>query len=364
MMTAKWDRALSVRAATWTGAQWKGARWTDAQATTTRERSFEGLKLLALIVLTAGCAQGDQLAPVEDTAPSEDARILEAPATMSDGSAIPVHLTETIETSIRMVSDGAIGGISVDAQGNIYNTNFATSVWRTSPSGETTLLSDEFVAASGNFALPGGDLLQSDWRDNKIFRVRPDGTRAIFAQGGMDGPVGLVQRPGGDFIVAAHRGKQIVRVDADGGAAEVVLEDPRLTAPNGVTIDDDGNIYIADLKSPVVFKLTPAGGLVEHARLPGKGNAHNVVANGALYVNKIWDHVIYRVDLATGAYGIVTGNGRPGYDDGPTGSATIEEPNGIATNAARDVVYFNTHRGAMFGGYGLVIPRRLVIDGP
>ena len=84
-------------------------------------------------------------------------------------------------------------------------------------------------------------------------------------------------------------------------------------------------------------------------------------AGGALYVNKIWDHVIYRVDLETSAYGIVAGNGRPGYDDGPTGVATIEEPNGIASTAARDVVYFNTHRGIMFGDTGLVILRRMIL---
>ncbi len=55
------------------------------------------------------------------------------------------------------------------------------------------------------------------------------------------------------------------------------------------------------------------------------------------------------------------GNGRAGYEDGPTGTATIEEPNGIATNASRDAVYFNTHRGAMGDGRGLVIMRRLVL---
>ena len=58
----------------------------------------------------------------------------------------------------------------------------------------------------------------------------------------------------------------------------------------------------------------------------------------------------------------MSGTGRAGYDDGPIGVATIEEPNGIATNAARDAVYFNTHRGAMGGGEGLVIIRKLVIS--
>ena len=115
-----------------------------------------------------------------------------------------------------------------------------------------------------------------------------------------------------------------------------------------MTFDDEGNVYIADLDHGKVLKWTPEGALLTLAELPGKGNAHNVYANGALYVNKIWDHVIYRVELDSGAYGIVAGNGKAGYTDGLTGVATVEEPNGIATNNARDVVYFNTHRGLMF----------------
>jgi sugar lactone lactonase YvrE len=301
------------------------------------------------------------LPPVENTAPSEDQRVLDPPSAMSDGSSMAPHTTETVATSVEMVSNGLIGGMSVDAAGNIYNTNFHKSVWRTAPNGETVLLNDEFTNASGNFALPGGDLLQADYTENKIFRITPDGTRTVFADGGMNGPVGIVRRPDGDFIVANPKGKFLVRVPAGGGAAEVVLRDERLQEPNGVTIDPAGNIYVSDLDNGIVFKWTPQGELLELTELPGKGNAHGVYAGGALYVNKIWDHVIYRVDLVSGAYGIVTGNGRPGYDDGPIGTATIEEPNGIATNAAKDVVYFNTHRGTMFRGRGLVIVRRLVL---
>ena len=313
----------------------------------------------ALAVLTA-CGTGE-LPPVEDTAPSEDPAILEAPSTMSDGTPIEPHLTETIHTTIEMESLGAIGGASVDAAGNLYNTNFASKVWRTAPNGETVELSGEFTSASGNFALAGGDLLQADFTENAIYRITPDGARTVFSDTGLDGPVGMVQRPSGDVIVANYRGQFLARVPAAGGAAEDVLRDERLTGPNGVTIDPAGNIYIADLKIGTVFKWTPEGELIELAQLPGDGNAHNVYAGGALYVNKIWDHVIYRVDLETGAYGIVSGNGRAGYTDGLTGTATIEEPNGIATNAAQDVVYFNTHRGTMGEAPGFVILRRLVL---
>ncbi len=282
---------------------------------------------------------------------------------MSDGSPIPEHFTETVPTSIEMLSSGGIGGMSIDQDGSIFNTNFSESVWKTAPNGETTLLNGEFVSASGNLVLDTGDLLQCDWTENKIYRISPDGTRTVFAEDGLDGPVGILQRPTGDFIVANHRGKYLARVGSEGGPAEIVLRHDEMTQPNGVTMDDVGNIYVSDLGSGKVFKWTPDGDVEILAELPGRAaNSHAVVAGGALYVNKIWDHVIYRVELETGAFGIVSGNGRPGYDDGPVGVSTIEEPNGIATNSTKDVVYFNTHRGTMGRDFeGRVIVRRLLI---
>ena len=320
----------------------------------------------ALLLAVPGCGQAtgpDGLAPVSATKPSADDRILAAPEGMSDGSAMPRHIVETIDTGLAMFSRGGVGGVTVDNDGNVYSTNFLTHVWKITPAGELTVFSDAFVNASGNLALDDGSLLQADYRDNAIYRLDADGKREVFSGEGLDGPVGIVRNLDGSFVVANYRGAYLARVPANGGAAVELLRDPRMTHPNGVTIDPEGNIYIADLESGIVFRRTPDGKLLELVTLPGKGNAHNVYANGALYVNKIWDHVIYRVDTDTGAYGIVAGNGRPGYDDGPTGIATIEEPNGIAVAPDGSTIWFNTHKGAMIlDEPGAVILRRVVID--
>ena len=336
-------------------------QWTTRGAVERRRAGRGGWLAWGAALCLAGCGPAG-LPPVDDTRPSQDERILEAPSTMSDGTAIPVHHTETIPTSIELMSSCCIGGMSVAGDGTLYSTNFRESVWTISPTGEVALLNGDFESASGNLPLENGDLLQSDWTANQIYRIHPDGTRTLFAEEGLNGPVGIVQRPSGDFIVANHRGEYLARIGPDGGAAEEVLRHPDMTAPNGVTMDDEGNIYISDLDTGKVLKWQPDGELVVLVELPGSGNAHAVVAGGALYVNKIWDHVIYRVELDSGAYGIVSGNGRAGYEDGPTGVATIEEPNGIATNAAGDVVYFNTHRGTMGNGFeGRVVLRRLML---
>ena len=64
--------------------------------------------VVALAVLNA-CGSGE-LPPVEDTAPSEDPAILDASPSMSDGTPIEPHMTETIATTIEMESLGGVGG--------------------------------------------------------------------------------------------------------------------------------------------------------------------------------------------------------------------------------------------------------------
>ena len=46
---------------------------------------------------------------------------------------------------------------------------------------------------------------------------------------------------------------------------------------------------------------------------------------------------------------------------GPTGTSTIEEPNGIGASHDGQFVYFNTHRGEMFGDEGLIIVRKMEV---
>ena len=286
------------------------------------------------------------LPPVEETRPSGDQRITEDIGNLSNGQPTPIHLTGTLETSVELTSDGLIGGMAIDQDGTIYAADLGSHIWKISPSGEAALFSDEFEDPSGNLVLGNGDILQSEWTNNRIYRISPDGSRTLFSEQNLNGPVGIVQRPSGDFIVANSRGKFLARVPAEGGDAEVILTDDRITQPNGVTIDPEGNVYIADLDSGNVFRWSVEGQVTSIVELPGRGNAHNVYANGYLYVTKIWDHAVYMVDPETGVYGLVSGNGRPGYADGVNGRSTVEEPNSIAVSPDGELL-FNTHRGRM-----------------
>lgn len=316
---------------------------------------------MPILLITSGCGEAG-LPPVSDTRPSQDERILNAGNLMSDGSPLAPHITSTFMTSIEIKSTGLVGGTTIAQDGTIFTANFDSSVWRTLADGTTTLLTDAFSQASGNYALSDGSLLQCDYKENKIYRVQPDGSRNVFSEAGLDGPVGLTQLSTGDIIVANHRGKFLARVSANGGAATQYFAEVRLEQPNGVVAGTDDVIYISDLSRGDVFSLTSDLEFTVLATLPGRGNAHSAIANGGLYVNKIWDHVVYRVKLDSGAFGIVSGTGQAGYEDGSSGQASIEEPNGIAASADGNSVFVNTHRGTMgLGNPGVIVLREIAL---
>ena len=60
------------------------------------------------------------------------------------------HRLDTVALSVELESLGGIGGMSVDATGNVVMANFNRYVWRISPAGEVDVLADDFAAASGN----------------------------------------------------------------------------------------------------------------------------------------------------------------------------------------------------------------------
>ncbi|MCZ6916532.1 MAG: SMP-30/gluconolactonase/LRE family protein [Gemmatimonadetes bacterium] len=272
-----------------------------------------------------------------------------------------LHVAGTMELSNELISLGGEGGVAVDESGTIYVSNFHSSVWSVTPAGVVTLVSDDFQTASGNTVLPGGVLMQSDFRGNRVVTIDAGGELHDFSTEGLHGPVGVVRAPSGIVYVANCLGKYIASIAQGGGPARVFVEDDRFGCPNGITSDAEGNLYVADLENPIVFKITPDGSMTEHADLGGPGNGHLAFVGDALYVTQLRAHQIVRLD-ADGSHRVVTGTGDRGFVNGPEGTATVSFPNGIAADPSGTVLYFNTHMGVMQGGNrGSMIMRRLLV---
>ena len=91
-----------------------------------------------------------------------------------------------------------------------------------------------FGNASGNAIDNNGELLQADYKRDKLYRVHEDGSRSLIAKG-FTGPVGVVMDANDDIFVLNYRADTIFRVDP-AGQVSLFSDSPLLNGPNGITL--------------------------------------------------------------------------------------------------------------------------------
>ena len=88
---------------------------------------------------------------------------------------------------------------------------------------------------------------------------------------------------------------QLWRV-APGGEAEIIVQGPPLSAPNGVAIDLDGNVVVVNMGNTEVLTFSPDGDLLrtEHAAQPGSDGIV-IMSDGTKYVSSVTDGGVSRI---------------------------------------------------------------------
>lgn len=167
-----------------------------------------------------------------------------------------------------------------------------------------------------------GNLYIADTGNHRIRRVAPSGFIATVAGSGVRGYFG------------------------DGGPAAQA----QLNGPQGVAIDADGALYIADTGNHAVRRVAPDGSISTVAgtgfRGPAALNLPAAVAAdprepGVVFVADTFNHRVRRLDVASGRIDTVAGDGTPGYwgDDGAALAASLNAPTGLAVHPASGVIY-------------------------
>ncbi|MDP6821846.1 MAG: protein kinase [Dehalococcoidia bacterium] len=150
----------------------------------------------------------------------------------------------------------------------------------------------------------------------------------------------------GTGIIITIAGNGIRGYDGDGGLAT----EAQLDFPTGMSLDTEGNLYIADTYNDRIRRVDAATGII--TTIAGTDDVVNNTGDGGLatatkltypvgisvspagdlYISNLEDPRVLRVDANTGVISSVVGNGDSGYggDGGPANQAQLDNPIGVS----------------------------------
>lgn len=173
-----------------------------------------------------------------------------------------------------------------------------------------------------------GNLFVADPAANMVWEVAAGGTSPVAVGSGLSAPAGVAVDGAGDLYISDTGNNRIVEIPNVAGAlssasqAVVVatgttLSGQALSGPTGLTVDLQGNLYIADTgNSRIVFLPRALTSNVSRAVIVGSGFskplATAVTASGTIYVADSGNGNIYSLAYPTGSQTLVaTGFGLP-----------------------------------------------------
>jgi sugar lactone lactonase YvrE len=208
-----------------------------------------------------------------------------------------------------------------------------------------------------------GDLFLTDTGNNRVRKVTQGNIRVISTVVIGPEPRGCATDPQGDVFVAETGANKVVKLDPSGAMTTVAgtgragwsgdggqATSAELSAPEGLTMDQQGHLYIADAGNDVVRKVDLADGTI--TTVAGNGNAGDlgdrgpaikaelylptglaVDSHGVLYIADSANNRVRKVDLA-GNISTVAGTGHAGFsgDGGPAVGAELNNPVALAVD--------------------------------
>jgi len=187
----------------------------------------------------------------------------------------------------------------------------------------------------------------------QVRRLTVDSDGNVFVAD-QDNHVVVKITPGGTLYLVAGNGIQ--GFSGDGGQATAA----QLNSPHAVAVDASGNLYISDFGNGRIRKVNSTTGVIEtfagtgSAGFNGDGLAATVAwlnapeglaldAEGNLYIADTNNHRIRRVSAASGIISTYAGNGTGTYSgEGAATAASLNHPSGIRFDAAGNLYIADT----------------------
>lgn len=222
-----------------------------------------------------------------------------------------------------------VNGIAFDANGNMYLADTANSRVR-------------IVTRDGNIATFAGNGTQGYAGDGgaavNSTLYYPSGV-AVDAQGNVyiadygEGVVRKVNTSGIISTFAGNGGGVFGVVLGDGGPATAAL----LSMPFSVVVDGGGNVYIGDLGSGSIRRVT-TNGIINTYTTGLQAENFAIDSSGAIYYSNYDNSTVVKL-YPNGTQLWIAGDGQAGYsgDGGPGTSAQLNAPYGIALDGSGNV---------------------------
>lgn len=181
-----------------------------------------------------------------------------------------------------------------------------------------------------------GNLFVTNLNTNKVSKIDPSGAVTDFATTNV-GPAGIVSDSEDNLYVSHYGagngdGNSILKI-TPGGEVSTFSEGGLLSAPIGITVDDQGNIYTANFNDGMIIKIDTDGEQSHIATIEssvGYAVGHLTWVNGRLFATGLANQKIY----------VIRPNGRVRERDIVDAG---DFPNGITFNpSTSEVMFINT----------------------
>ena len=255
-------------------------------------------------------------------------------------------------------------GLHVNSDGIIFASNFGVfdaelgkyngnQVFEISKQG-IKVRADGFEAPMGSVQDSEGNLYFNTENNNDaisgvLVKLAPDGTSSQVGE--IAGwPSGLAIDDH-DVIYSANFFAPTIHKVLPDGTTSVLATDDRLFGCVGIDVDYEGNIIAANFFTADILKITQQGEVSLIANIPnltqGFAIGYMTIFEDNIYATGINEDQIFKVGF-DGTVEVFAGTGERGNTDGPLDEATFSQPNGIAADERRRILYIS-----QFGTPGL-----------
>jgi sugar lactone lactonase YvrE len=274
-------------------------------------------------------------------------------------------------------------GITIDRLGNLYVADSGNhNIRKIAPDRTATLFAGssagyiDDTAAQAAFNMPisvaadlNGNIYVAELSNSRIRKIDPAAAVTTFAGNGFAGfidgtgtaasfnkPMGIATDNAGNIYVADTYNHRIRKISPAGGVTTIAGNgspgffnslgiNASFSRPAGLTLDEAGNIYVADMDNHSIRKINPSGTVTTFAGTGSPGSSDGTVSTasfnspkaitidkeGNFYIADAGNHTIRKI-TPDGIVSTLAGAGSPGFSDGISGAVHFNNPSGVVAD--------------------------------